>query len=357
MRDRTRGRCPHEHHRLFTEDNDILVVENLKKHFVIGQEGVVDRKPITVKAIDGVSFSIRDGETFGLVGESGSGKSTVAYITVGMYQPTSGAIYLRGENLFADGEKRAMRHKKEIQIVFQDPGSSLNPRRTIKDILELPLRIHRPDVDRTRGVLSLLHEVDLPPEYMHKYPRQLSGGEKQIIAIARALASDPSLIVLDEPTSALDVSVQGKVINLLIRLQRELNLSYLFITHDLSLMRNVASRVAIMYLGKICEVADAAEFFQRPQHPYTQMLLSSIPVISDEEEQLKPSKIHSTGEIPSPVNLPPGCSFHQRCPYVMDICKQVDPVMVETAPGHIVRCHLFEQPAGIVADSSQLEVL
>ena len=261
-----------------------------------------------------------------------------------MYQPTSGQIYLREENLTSDGDKRSLRHKKEIQIVFQDPGSSLNPRQTIKSILELPLKIHQPDKDRTLEVLRLLHEVDLPPDYMHKYPRQLSGGEKQIIAIARALASEPVLIVLDEPTSALDVSVQGKVINLLIRLQKELNLSYLFITHDLSLMRNVASRVAIMYLGKICEVADAATFFQNPQHPYTQMLLSAIPVISDEEEQLKPSKIQPTGEIPSPVNIPPGCSFHQRCPYMMEICSEVDPVMVETEPEHTVRCHLFEQP-------------
>lgn len=334
--------------------DDILIVKDLKKHFVVGKEGIVNREPITVKAIDGVSFTIRQGETFGLVGESGSGKSTVAYIAVGMYQPTSGHLYLRDEDLFANGAQRSLRHKKDIQIVFQDPGSSLNPRRTIKDILELPLRIHQPKKDRTQEVIRLLNEVNLPPEYMHKYPRQLSGGEKQIIAIARALASDPSLIVLDEPTSALDVSVQGKVINLLIRLQQELDLSYLFITHDLSLMRNVASRVAIMYLGKICEVADAAEFFQRPQHPYTQMLLSSIPVISEAEEQLKPSRIHSTGEIPSPVNVPPGCSFHQRCPYVMDICRQVDPVMVTFAPGHTVRCHLFEQPSPTTANANPL---
>jgi len=325
---------------------DILIIDKLIKHFVIGYEGTVNRQPITVKAVDGISFSVHTGETFGLVGESGSGKSTVAYITVGMYQPTTGTIYFRGQDLFANSNERSLANKKDIQIVFQDPGSSLNPRRTIKDILDLPLRIHQPDKDRLYEIVRLLDLVELPPEYMHKYPQMLSGGEKQIVAIARALATNPSLMILDEPTSALDVSVQGKIINLLIRLQNEYNLSFMFITHDLSLMRNVASRVAIMYLGKICEVAEASEFFKNPQHPYTQMLLSSIPVVSEEEEAAKPEKIISTGEIPSPVDLPPGCSFHTRCPYVMDICKQVDPVMVETQPGHITRCHLFEQPAG-----------
>lgn len=324
---------------------NILMVKDLKKHFIIDHRGVINREPVTVKAVDGVSFSVRQGETFGLVGESGSGKSTVAYIAVGMYQPTAGTVYFRDEDLFADGQDRSLAYKKAIQIVFQDPGSSLNPRRTIKDILDLPLRIHQPGENRLQEVVRLLDMVDLPPEYMHKYPQMLSGGEKQIVAIARALATDPSVVILDEPTSALDVSVQGKIINLLIRLQRELDLSYLFITHDLSLMRNVASRVAIMYLGKICEVAEASEFFQNPQHPYTQMLLSSIPVVSPEEEAVKPEKVRSKGEIPSPVNVPRGCSFHTRCPYVMDICKQVDPVMVEVKPGHIARCHLFEQPA------------
>lgn len=329
--------------------DSILTVSELKKHFVIDHEGTIRRTPVTVKAVDGISFELKEGETFGLVGESGSGKSTVAYITVGMYHPTSGSIVFRGEDLFANPKGRPMAFKKEIQIVFQDPGSSLNPRRTIKSILDLPLSIHQPEKDRTREVLRILNMVELPPEYMHKYPRMLSGGEQQIVAIARALATDPSLIILDEPTSALDVSVQGKVINLLIRLQRELNLSYLFITHDLSVMRNVASRVAIMYLGKICEVAEASEFFENPQHPYTQMLLSSIPVISDEEEAAKPKRVESTGEIPSPVNVPKGCSFHTRCPYVMDICRQVDPVMVEIGHAHIARCHLFEQPATVVS--------
>ena len=334
----------------------ILTVSDLKKHFVIGHNGLVKREPITVKAVDGISFSVLEGETFGLVGESGSGKSTVAYITVGMYQPSMGTIQFRGQDLFADGGRRTQSLQKQIQIVFQDPGSSLNPRRTIQQILEVPLRIHRPDEDRIRAIIDLLEMVELPPEYMYKYPHMLSGGEKQIVAIARALASEPSLVILDEPTSALDVSVQGKVINLLRRLQREFNLSYLFITHDLSLMRNVASRVAILYLGKIAEVAETAEFFKAPQHPYTQMLLSSIPVTSQEEEALKPEKIISQGEIPSPVNVPPGCSFHTRCPHVMEVCRVVDPVMVERGPAHIARCHLFEQPGEMILEQRSEEL-
>jgi oligopeptide/dipeptide ABC transporter ATP-binding protein len=325
--------------------DDILMVKNLKKYFVIDHRGLVNREPITVKAVDGISFSVREGETFGLVGESGSGKSTVAYIAVGMYQPTQGTIYFQGQDLFADDRDRPLALKKEIQIVFQDPGSSLNPRRTIQQILELPLRIHQSDKDRVEEVVRLLDMVDMPPEYMPKHPQMLSGGEKQIVAVARALATNPSLMILDEPTSALDVSVQGKIINLLIRLQREFNLTYLFITHDLSLMRNVASRVAIMYLGKICEVAEAGEFFQDPKHPYTQMLLSSIPVVSEDEEKLKPEKVISRGEIPSPVNIPSGCSFHSRCPYKMEICTSVDPTMVDIGKGHTVRCHLYPPPA------------
>jgi oligopeptide/dipeptide ABC transporter ATP-binding protein len=329
-------------------DDVILRIENLKKHFVIGHTGIIKREPITVKAVDGVSFDIRRGETFGLVGESGSGKSTIAYIVMGMYLPTSGRILYNNRDLFAEGSKRPLDLKKEIQIVFQDPGSSLNPRRTVKQILELPLSIHRPGTNQLYEVMRLLDMVDLPPEYMHKYPRQLSGGERQIVAVARALATDPSVIVLDEPTSALDVSVQGKVINLLIRLQKELNLTYLFITHDLSVMRNLATRVAIMYLGRVAEVAETTRFFQNPQHPYTQMLLSSIPVVSEEEEALKPEQVISKGEIPSPVNIPTGCSFHTRCPYVMDVCKQIDPVMVGVGNNdHIARCHLFEQPTAI----------
>jgi len=322
---------------------ELLTITDLKKHFIVGHRGIVAREPITVKAVDGISFEVREGETFGLVGESGSGKSTVAYTVVGMYQPTAGDIAFRGQSMYGRGRKRRSDLRKEIQIVFQDPGSSLNPRRTIKDIVGFPLRLYGSNVDLQTRTLELLQMVELPADYMHKYPQMLGGGEKQMVAIARALATDPSFVILDEPTSALDVSIQAKIINLLLRLQREFRLSYLFITHDLSLMRNVASRVAIMYLGRICEIADAAEFFRNPYHPYTQMLLSSIPVVSEEEEELKPKRITSRGEIPSPVDVPSGCSFHPRCPQSAESCSKVDPVMVEVEPGHVVRCHRFGQ--------------
>ena len=312
-----------------------LKVTNLKKYFYT--------KSGTVRAADGVSFSIQEKETVGLVGESGSGKSTVAYTIMGIYNPTQGNITFRDQDISKESKKRSKHFKKEIQIVFQDPGSSLNPRRSIKQILEHPLRVHHitGNGSLTEQVEKLLDMVELPSDYMYKYPQAIGGGERQIIAIARALATNPSFIVLDEPTSALDVSVQAKIINLLMELQEELNLTYLFITHDLSLMRNMATRVAIMYLGKICEIAYTAEFFQNPMHPYTRMLLSSIPVVSKEEEELKPKKIISHGEIPSPVNIPPGCSFHLRCPEKMDICSKADPDTTELENTHFVRCHLY----------------
>jgi peptide/nickel transport system ATP-binding protein len=247
-----------------------------------------------------------------------------------------------GEDISMPLRERPLSLKKEIQIVFQDPGTSLNPQRTVYDILELPLKIHKlcPPADYMKYVARLMDLVELPYEYMYKYPATLSGGERQMVAIARALATDPSHIVLDEPTSALDVSVQAKIITTLLRLQKEMNLSYLFITHDLSLMRNVADRVAIMYLGKIAEIAPTERFFSNPQHPYTKMLLSSIPVVSKEEEDYKPKKIHSVGEIPSPVNVPSGCSFRTRCPFVFERCLDEDPVMTMFNEDHNVRCHL-----------------
>jgi len=319
---------------------DILKVNNLKKYFPIGGK---DNKDKFVKAIDGIDFTIRRGETLGLVGESGSGKSTTAYTVIGMYGITEGSISYKGENIGVDTSERSLNIKKEIQMVFQDPGTSLNPQRTVYKILELPLKIHKicEPKDYPEEIARLMDMVELPHEYMHKYPGMLGGGEKQMVAIARALATKPSLIVLDEPTSALDVSIQAKIINMLLRLQKEMSLSYLFITHDLSLMRNVADRVAIMYLGKIAEIAPTESFFQNPRHPYTQMLLSSIPVISKEEEEYKPKRIQSQGEIPSPVNVPNGCNFNTRCPFATEICSKVDPKMLNFDGIHNVRCHLY----------------
>ncbi|KUO42659.1 MAG: peptide ABC transporter ATP-binding protein [Hadesarchaea archaeon YNP_N21] len=313
----------------------ILTVENLKKYFPTRRG--------TVKAVDGVSFFTMPEETLGLVGESGSGKTTVAHCIAGIYAPTDGKIVFKGTCISQDFRKRPKELKREIRIVFQDPGSSLNPKKTIGQILAVPLKVHQITSKRERlsRIIRLLEMVELSEDYVFKYPQALSGGEKQMVAIARALATNPSYIILDEPTSALDVSVQAKIINLLMRLQQEMSLTYLFITHDLSLMRNVANRVAIMYLGKICEIAPTVEFFQRPCHPYTKMLLSAIPVVSEEEKLLKPEKIIPRGEIPSPVNVPLGCSFHLRCPEAREFCSYLDPEVVQLNAGHTVRCHLF----------------
>jgi len=321
--------------------SNVLVINKLKKSFVTNH-GIV-------KAVNKISLCVKENEIFGLVGESGSGKSTVAYTVVGMYRPTEGKIIYRGKNIGQESRKRPKELKKDIQIVFQNPGSSLNPRKNIRQILELPLKVHNVGMNsknRVERIEELLEMVQLPPSYMYKYPSMLSGGEKQRVAIARALATSPSFVLLDEPTASLDVSVQAKIINMLIQFQKKFKLTYFFITHDLSLIRNVASRIAIMYLGKICEIAPTSEFFRKPLHPYTEMLLSCIPVISDEEEVLKPKKVTSKGEIPSPVNVPPGCSFHLRCPKKMDICSKEDPVARDVSEGHGVRCHLYDAEAG-----------
>ncbi len=315
-------------------NDEIIQVKDLKKYFKTSL-GIV-------RAVDGISFTIREGETFGLVGESGSGKSTTAFTIMGVYEPTDGEIYFKGSPLPKSVKKRPLSLRKEMQMVFQDPGSSLNPRKRIGQIIELPLRVHRLHVGRERErVKELLEMVGLPVDFINRYPGAIGGGEKQLVAIARALASEPSFIALDEPTSALDVSMQAKIINTLLRIQKELNLTYLFITHNLSLMRNVASRVGIMYLGKMFEVAETSEFFHKPLHPYTKMLLSAIPVITEEEEKIKPKRVISRGEIPSPVNVPSGCYFHPRCIDCMEICKKEDPPMVEVSTGHFVKCHLY----------------
>lgn len=315
--------------------NALLSVRDLRKHFPI-------RKGVSVRAVDGVGFDVGESETLGLVGESGSGKSTVAYTVVGMYRPTSGRILFRGVDISVEAARRTLSQKGQIQIVFQDPGSSLNPRRTVRQILGLPLAIHCPRQsprEREERLHQLAELVELSPDYLDKYPSSMGGGERQLVAIARALATNPSLIVLDEPTSALDVSVQAKVINRLVGLQKALGLAYLFITHDLSLMRNVASRVAIMYCGVLCETAPTVKFFSSPIHPYTRMLLSSVPVVSEYEEKLKPRRVVSAGEIPSPVNVPSGCRFHPRCPERGRVCEHTEPDLRGVDDQHMVACH------------------
>ena len=318
--------------------NDLLIVENLKKFFVTSRG--------TVRAVDDVSFTAKEGETLGIVGESGSGKSTVAYTIIGLHAPTGGRITFDGKDMSTGISKRPRLLKSSLQIVFQDPGTSLNPRRTIEQILSLPLQVHGVGTRRSRrnDIIELLDRVELPADYLFKSPHMLGGGERQMVAIARALATDPRLVILDEPTSALDVSIQAKIINMLCGFQDDMKLTYLFITHDLSLMRNVASRVAIMYLGKIYELAPTDEFFERPLQPYTKMLLSSIPVVLPEEEAIKPSLIVSEGEIPSPVNVPPGCGFHTRCSEMGEDCDADEPQLVEVKEGHFVRCHKCAEP-------------
>ncbi len=318
----------------------ILEVKGLKKYFPIHSG---EQKGKFVKAIDGIDFTLKKGEILALVGESGSGKSTTAYNIVGMYSPTGGEMTFKGEDISKNYAARPLKLKKEIQIVFQDPGTTLNPRRTIKQILTLPLSIHGmiDKKDPEGQLVELLETVELQAEYLYKYPPSLGGGERQMLAIARAIATDPSLVVLDEPTSSLDVSIQAKIINMLLRLQKQHNLSYIFITHDLSLVRNFATKVAIMYLGKISEIAPVETFFTAPKHPYTKMLLSAIPVVTEEELKAKQEKIESKGEIPSPVDVPKGCSFNTRCPFAQDKCFKDDPIMQEVDSDHYVRCHFI----------------
>ena len=317
----------------------ILSIKDLRTYFPLHKS---KGQMVYVKAVDQVNLDINQGEILGLVGESGSGKSTIAYTVMGMYKPIGGEIVFQGQNINVLNEKRPLSLKKDLQIIFQDPGSSLNGHQNIRQILELPLKVHKivPKEKLSNRVAELLQTVELSPGYMYKTPGAIGGGERQMVSIARALACNPKFVILDEPTSALDVSIQAKIINMLLKLQQKRQLTYLFITHDLSLMRNIATRVAIMYLGKVCEIAKTGDFFKNPLHPYTNMLLSSIPVISDEEEELRPKKIVSTGEIPSPVNIPPGCSFHMRCPLKIEICSRIDPVMREMTPDHFVRCHV-----------------
>lgn len=321
----------------------LLRVDALSKSFPV-ESGWLRRKRQTVRAVHEVSFSIQPGETLGLVGESGSGKSTVGKCIVGLIKPTSGEVFLSGQRIDEEPLHDPKAHRKAVQLVFQDPSSSLNPRRTVRQTLALPLRIFGAGASRREldaKIRELLEMVELPWETASKMPKSLSGGQRQRVAVARALACDPKFIVLDEPTSALDVSVQAKIVRLLGDLRTRLQLSYLFITHDLSLVRSAAHRTAVMYLGQLCEVGPNEHLFSRPLHPYTRTLLAAIPVVSEAEEALRPSDVEVRGEIPSPLNIPPGCSFHTRCSEAMPICSVEEPVDIEYEPGHRVMCHLY----------------
>jgi oligopeptide/dipeptide ABC transporter ATP-binding protein len=317
----------------------LLDVEHLRVLFPIKSGLIVDRKIGQVHAVDDVSFVLREGETLGIVGESGCGKTTLIRTLVRLIDATSGSIRFRGRDITAAGRRQLEPIRREMQMVFQDPQASLNPRKRVAQILATPLRIRGVPKDHVEAESrALVDRVGLHPEHLNRFPHEFSGGQRQRIGIARALAVDPKLIMLDEPVSALDVSIQAQVINLLDELQDELHLSYVFVAHDLSVVRHVSDRIAVMYLGKLMEVSPAEELYSKPIHPYTSALLSAIP-LPDPEQNRARSRATVTGEPPSPIAPPPGCRFHTRCPRATEICRTVEPQLTEYAGGHLAACH------------------
>jgi len=329
-----------------TDSNILVRVEGLKMYFPITKGIIIQRHIGDIKAVDGIDFFIRQGETLGLVGESGCGKSTTGRAILQLYQPTAGRVFFRedGEEveLTAIKGERLRRMRRKMQMIFQDPYASLNPRMTVGNIVGEPLEVHKisKGKERRERVQELLQVVGLNPYFINRYPHEFSGGQRQRIGVARALAVNPSFIICDEPISALDVSIQAQIINLLEELQEQFGLTYLFIAHDLSVVRHISDRMAVMYLGKIVELTTQEELYENPLHPYTQALLSAIP-IPDPVVEEKRKRIILEGDVPSPANPPKGCNFNTRCPRVMDICHESEPEFKDIGGEHFVACHLY----------------
>ena len=319
--------------------NKLLEVHNLKKYFPVGTD-FWGRPTTWLKAVDDISFDIYQGETLGLVGESGCGKSTAGRTILQLYQPTAGTIRFNGQTVGGGSVPKKLR--REMQMIFQDPYASLNPRMTVGDIIGEPLDIHglAAGKKRTERILDILHRVGLNPEFMNRFPHEFSGGQRQRIGIARALAVNPSFIICDEPISALDVSIQAQIVNLLEHLQQTLGLTYLFIAHDLAMVKHISNRVAVMYLGKIVEIASSQQLYSNPLHPYTQALLSAI-TIPDPAAEANRERILLTGDVPNPINPPAGCRFRTRCRFAMSRCAEQEPQLRESGDGRMTACYLL----------------
>jgi len=317
----------------------LLEVEHLKLYFPIKQGVIFEREVARVHAVDDVTFALREGETLGLVGESGCGKTTMSRALMRLIDATAGVIRFRGDDITDASRKQMQPLRREMQMVFQDPFASLNPRKRVGQIVGTPLRLHGTERSEVEPkVRDLLERVGLAPEHSNRYPHEFSGGQRQRIGVARALALEPRLIVLDEPVSALDVSVQAQIINLLDDLQDDFGLTYMFVAHDLSVVRHVSDRIAVMYLGKLMEVSPAEELYTKPIHPYTEALLAAVPVPDPRENRAR-KRVAVTGEPPNPIDPPRGCVFHPRCPHATDVCREVEPPLTRYGNGHLAACH------------------